>query len=287
MSKPNTLRISAPFDPRHVSGAGIPGAAMPLREIEPATTQLEPDETPSHTFVATGNIEVPRRSNSIAESFSRPSLRLKTSISLLRGHSRSNSACPASAQSKKKEGDSPMDNTDTSPYQRTTPVQSLRKKPSSSRLWRKVQYDEPPAPALPPKPQKLTHHESRPSNVESNHRHPSAHVTSYGSAAPPPTTNPYKYRSQSLPGYAPIPPPKPEPPVPVRPKRADSGTAIEFDSIPPAERPLGFQEIQAVSSRAERMVLYKNTREYWATADHGLDDWVEQTRRPKQMPSFF
>ncbi|KAL1595104.1 hypothetical protein SLS60_009791 [Paraconiothyrium brasiliense] len=103
------------------------------------------------------------------------------------------------------------------------------------------------------------------------------------------TTNPYTYQ-------APPPPPPPPPPplvtelrpsVPqkapsqkktpvVRPKRADSGTAIDLDDVPAEERPLGFREILAVSSFAERMALYKKTREYWAHADHGLGEWVDR-----------
>ncbi|KAF2195691.1 hypothetical protein K469DRAFT_699284 [Zopfia rhizophila CBS 207.26] len=76
---------------------------------------------------------------------------------------------------------------------------------------------------------------------------------------------------------------KPLPPV--RPARADSGTAIDLTSVPVNERPLGFQEIIAVKSFAERMALYKRTRDYWATADHGLDEWVEKAR-VAQTPMF-
>jgi hypothetical protein len=59
-----------------------------------------------------------------------------------------------------------------------------------------------------------------------------------------------------------------------RPKRADSGTAIDFSDALSQRKPLGFKEIIAVSSLEQRMALYKKTREYWATADHGLDEWV-------------
>jgi hypothetical protein len=72
---------------------------------------------------------------------------------------------------------------------------------------------------------------------------------------------------------------------PVRPKRADSGTAIAFDKVPAQERPLPFQEIMAVQSLAERMALYKKTREYWACADHGLVEWTGRAVGPKVMMS--
>jgi hypothetical protein len=54
----------------------------------------------------------------------------------------------------------------------------------------------------------------------------------------------------------------------------DSGTAIDFPDAPSQRKPLGFKEIIAVRSLEQRMALYKRTREYWATADHGLDEWV-------------
>jgi hypothetical protein len=65
-----------------------------------------------------------------------------------------------------------------------------------------------------------------------------------------------------------------------RPKRADSGTAIDFDDVPVEERPMGFKEIMAVKSFAERMECYRKTREYWAKADHGLGEWVGKAGRP-------
>jgi hypothetical protein len=72
------------------------------------------------------------------------------------------------------------------------------------------------------------------------------------------------------------------PAPPTRPKRADSGTAIDFDDVPVDERPLGFKEIVAVKSFDERMALYKRTRDYWASADHGLEEWIGSVgvRRP-------
>jgi hypothetical protein len=68
---------------------------------------------------------------------------------------------------------------------------------------------------------------------------------------------------------------------PARPKRKDSGTAIDFTNVPVQERPIPFKEIMAVASLPERMVMYKKTREYWASADHGLVEWTERTVTPK------
>ncbi|PVI07452.1 hypothetical protein DM02DRAFT_327085 [Periconia macrospinosa] len=282
MSKPTTLRISAPFDARHVGGVSIPGATNPLRGTGPAPVPLEPDETPSHTFAATGNIEVPRRSNSIASSLSKPSLRLKTSLSLLRGRSQGNSPSPMSAHQNKKEGESPMEYTNSSPHH-SSPVQSVRKGLSSSRRWQRIHRDEPtPVTSIIPPTTKA---EVRPLHAEMSTR-PLAPVPSRVDLAPPPKATPHEYRVQPLLESTPTPPPKPPKTQPVRPRRADSGTAIDLDGVSPSERPLGFQQIRAVPSLAERMALYKKTREYWATADHGLTDWVEKSRHPRKLPLF-
>lgn len=284
MSRPTKLSISAPFDPRHVSGVSIPGVTVPLIGQATASVPLEPDETPSHTFVATGNIEVPRRSNSIAHSLSRPSLRLKSSISMLRGRSQSNSSALQNTQDQKKEEErgSPPERTDMSPHRKPS-TQHLRKKSSSSRLWMKIHRDE-PAPVTSTIPQVVSR-EARTYQAERNNA-PLFRTPSYGTPMPPPKATPYEYdyRNRPLPERLPTPPPKPEKALPNRPKRADSGTAIDLDDVPPEERPLGFQEIMAMPSFSDRMALYKRSRDYWATADHGLIEWVDKSIHSKPLP---
>jgi hypothetical protein len=283
MTKPKSRTISAPFDARHVGGVNIPGVTIPIVGIERSSTTLQPDTAPSHTFVAHGNIELPRRSNTIASTLSRPSLRLKTSISLLRGRSNSNTPDRGVA---KHEVTGLADGISEGKMS----VNSLRKKTSTSRFWHMAHHEspvvEPPqedeetSKAIPPA---RSHKESLVLRANS----------SYLLTASMSTTNPYAYQ-------VPPPPPPPPPPAPqtrsnpsyraplqkklpvVRPKRADSGTAIDFDHVPAEERPLGFREILAVSSFSERMALYKKTRDYWAYADHGLEEWVDRTGpRPK------
>lgn len=73
------------------------------------------------------------------------------------------------------------------------------------------------------------------------------------------------------------------PPLPVRPRRADSGTAIEFDDAPVEERPMGFKEITATQSYKIRMALYEKTRDYWANAEHGLAEWTGRTGGPRTV----
>ncbi|KAF2445535.1 hypothetical protein P171DRAFT_267181 [Karstenula rhodostoma CBS 690.94] len=276
MTKPKSKTISAPFDARHVGGVSIPVATVPIAGIERSSTTLEPDTAPSHTFVAHGNIEVPRRSNTVASALGRPSLTLKTSISLLRGRSNSNTQATESADGNSKGN---------------MPVRSLRKKASTSRFWQKAhhetpavespQEDEEAARDVPPAP---LHKDTPVLRTK-----PSSSFTPSVS-----TTNPYIYQS-TVPPPPPPPPasePKPTPPhrarsqkkpPVVRSKRADSATAIDLDDVLVAERPLGFREILAVSSFSERMSLYKKTREYWAHANHGLGEWVD---RSKPRPTF-
>lgn len=275
MTKSKSRTISAPFDARHVGGVSIPGATVPIVGIERSSTSLEPDSAPSHTFVAHGNIEVPRRSHTIASSLGRPSLTLKTSISLLRGRSNSNTQATESADGNPKDEMS---------------GHSLRRKTSTSRFWQKAHHESPVV-------------ESPQEDQEVVRTNPPAPLPkdvlrtkpSFSLAPSVSTTIPFVYQATPHP-----PPPPPPPPSEVRPtpphraptqkklpaarsKRADSGTAIDFDDVPAEERPLGFREILAVSSFSERMALYKRTRDYWAHADHGLGEWVDRSR-PK--PTF-
>lgn len=43
---------------------------------------------------------------------------------------------------------------------------------------------------------------------------------------------------------------------------------------PITDKPLGAREIATLNTAAERIDIYNKTREYWATVDHGLDDWL-------------
>lgn len=256
MAKPASIKISAPFDARHVGGVNIPGTTLPAG-ISRASSTLEPDTTPSHTFAAHGTTEIPRRSNTIATSLGRPSLKLKTSLSLLRGRSASHSP-----DSRTREHAREMN-----------PLPSLRKTPSTSKFWHRT----PPPAISPPNPAPSTHLPASSPTPSPPPMGPTSLATTSPPPLPPrPTENPYTYPllpPRAAPTHPPAVPPKPAPPA-VRPKRADSGTAIDFAGVPPIERPLGFREILARPSFEERMALYTRTREYWARADHGLGEWV-------------
>src|SRR5690349_17678594 len=84
MAKSKIRAISGPLDAKHVGGVNVTGSNSSSLDTYFADTTLEPDELPSHTFVATGTTEVPRRSDTISNVMRRPSLSLKRSLSRLR-----------------------------------------------------------------------------------------------------------------------------------------------------------------------------------------------------------
>ena len=73
------------------------------------------------------------------------------------------------------------------------------------------------------------------------------------------------------------------PPLPVRPKRADSGTAVDFDTRSFIEKPKSFNNILAIRSHKDRMLLYEKTRNYWANAEHGLAEWTGRSGGPRTV----
>lgn len=50
---------------------------------------------------------------------------------------------------------------------------------------------------------------------------------------------------------------------------------------PTTDKPLGFRDIANIKSASERVVTYNNTRDYWANADHGLNDWIASAMATK------
>jgi hypothetical protein len=73
------------------------------------------------------------------------------------------------------------------------------------------------------------------------------------------------------------------PPLPARPKRADSGTAVDFDSRSLIEKPKSFKDILAIQNYKDRMALYEKTRNYWANAEHGLAEWTGRSGGPRTV----
>ncbi|USP82478.1 uncharacterized protein yc1106_09752 [Curvularia clavata] len=50
---------------------------------------------------------------------------------------------------------------------------------------------------------------------------------------------------------------------------------------PTTDKPLGAREIATLNSATERIETYNKSREYWATVDHGLSDWLTATLEAK------
>lgn len=46
---------------------------------------------------------------------------------------------------------------------------------------------------------------------------------------------------------------------------------------PTTDKPLGAREIATITSTQERIATYNRTRDHWATADHGLENWLSST----------
>ncbi|KAH7410023.1 hypothetical protein DE146DRAFT_334446 [Phaeosphaeria sp. MPI-PUGE-AT-0046c] len=311
MTKTKPLVISGPMDAKHVGGINVLCGQQPsMLDNYFSKNTLEPDQLPSHTFVATGNIEVPKRSETIAVTIRRPSVAIRRSFSRLRRSSISHPPEPRSVSETRGREHMDMNRSDS---ERSKSARPLRMQSSLSRLRQRVGLDRdthpsPPA-SKPVTPEPDLEPEqgpgSAPTPIQKDYpplqvpRPTSSRVASYTSRYSEPEVQPTNTSSQ--PRQPPLyhqqstihrrPSPISHPAAtsttaqlpPVRPKRADSGTAIAFDKVPTQERPLPFQEIMAVQSLAERMALYKKTREYWAYADHGLVEWTGRAVGPKVM----
>ncbi|EAT89355.1 hypothetical protein HBI56_025960 [Parastagonospora nodorum] len=305
MAKSKPLVISGPMDAKHVGGINVMGGMQPsMLDSYFNKIVLEPDETPSHTYTATGKIEVPKRSDTFAGTIRRPSLSLKRSLSKLRRKSISHVSQDHSPTESKSR--------DTRPIVRSESVKtkdsarSLSMQSSLSRLRQRVGLDRELHDVTPehkpttkettiaPEPIKKDY---TPLQVRKPLSRGTSHASTMHSERERRTANNSVQRNTSSSQRDLSTPQRIRPAVshqpvaqslisnrPARPKRADSGTAIALDNVPPMERPLPFQDIMAVKSFSERMELYKKTREYWAYADHGLIEWTGRASGPKYAP---
>lgn len=261
VTPPKSKLISGPMHARHVGGVSITGGTGGNTSLDTyfVPTSLEPDELPSHTYAANGTTEVPRRSKTFTEAVRRPSLSVKRSISRLRSGSserhRSNSG-------DKRPGtmntisDSLVPSTHHTIQRKPIPVHTksagvidddIVLASNTQTGW----HNEDAAPALPPK---------------DDSRIISTYITSVYH-----NNTPRSQRERS------------PPPLPVRPKRADSGTGVDLEPMSIRESPKGFKEILAMKHYKDRMALYEKTRDYWANAEHGLAEWTGRTGGPRAV----
>ena len=266
--------ISGPMHARHLGGVSITGGTGGNTSLDSyfAPTSLEPDELPSHTYAASGMTEVPRRSRTFTNTVRRPSLSLKRSISRLR----SGSGSRGSEGHKRSQSDNrPI--TINAKYDSAVPHtnQVIQRKAS-------------------PIPNRLV--ESLDRNSHGPTTRPKSPVLRQKEAPPPPPKDYPQFdldtsiysRSAYFTGtnYDEAPRVKrieTAPPLPVRPKRADSGTAVDFDTRSFIEKPKSFNNILAIRSHKDRMLLYEKTRNYWANAEHGLAEWTGRSGGPRTV----
>ncbi|KAF1834299.1 hypothetical protein BDW02DRAFT_342654 [Decorospora gaudefroyi] len=303
MAKPKTLVISGPMDAKHVSGVNVMGNSGPNLDNYFPSAVLVPDELPSHTFVAVGKTEVPRRSETISSTIRRPSVSLKRSLSRLRNKSISHHSEPH------RQGEDEHENVKS--VLRSESANShrpLRMQSSLSRLRQRVGldrelYDSMPAskaitpePEIVPEPIQKDYPPLQDRKAIARLTTASSIYTTYSTSEPVsmsivPQRKPSLIRQRSTSAHRSPSPVHRQPSnakkqpaqPPTRPKRTDSGTAIDFSNVPVQERPIPFKEIMAVSSFDERMAMYKKSREYWASADHGLTTWTERAMRAKPI----
>ncbi|KAH6643636.1 hypothetical protein C7974DRAFT_1932 [Boeremia exigua] len=266
-TSPKSRLISGPMHARHVGGVSITGGTGGNTSLSSyfAPTSLEPDELPSHTYAASGIVEVPRRSNTFTNAVRRPSLSLKRSLSRLR----SSASARSSEGHKRSQSDNRGVMTDTrSDPPDTCSSHVIQRKPSPipSQPSTGLDWDTPTATTRPDSPDLGAVPIPPPKNYSRLH----SKVSMYSMSAYSVATDHDMVPKKDLPTQ-----------VPVRARRADSGTAIEFDDLPVEQRPTGFKEIAAIKSYEDRMAMYEKTRDYWANAEHGLAEWTGRTGGPR------
>ncbi|RII17980.1 hypothetical protein CUC08_Gglean002068 [Alternaria sp. MG1] len=288
MAKTKTLIISGPMDAKHIGGVNVLGGSGSNLDNYFPSTAIVPDERPSHTFVAIGRTEVPRRSDTVAGTLRRPSVSLTRGLSRLRRSSSSHRTEVARGAGGEQQVHSQMENSNNAgrPLRMQSSMSKLRQRVGLDReLYDTTPISKTPTPEPRPIPEPV-----RKDHLPLQETRALARLTTTSSiySTPdldsPKTRTPHKQQSIIVQRRPPpfvhqLPTMNTQPLA--RSKRADSGTAIDFKDVPVQERPIPFKEIMATPSLAERMAMYKKTREYWAHADHGLVAWTERAAGPK------
>ncbi|KAI4670714.1 uncharacterized protein J4E88_009807 [Alternaria novae-zelandiae] len=288
MAKKKALVISGPMDAKHVGGVNVLGGSGASLNDYFHTTAIQPDERPSHTFVATGKTEVPRRADTVGGTLRRSSVSLSRSLSKLRRNSSSHHTETAQVGGKNSEMDSQFGRSGST-------SRPLRKQSSISRLRQRVGLDHELYDAAPkskpttPEPRFLPELAFQ-DDQQLRDTRALARLTTTSSIYSTPDPGPLQTTivrkqvplvTQRRPSPLDSQTSNTSVQPPARTKRVDSGTAIDLKHIPVQERPIPFKEIMAVPTLDERMAMYKKTREYWAHAEHGLVEWTARAAGPK------
>ncbi|KAJ5029595.1 hypothetical protein J3E73DRAFT_406825 [Bipolaris maydis] len=280
MAKTKTIVISQPMDARHVGGVNIMGSGSSSLDNYFNHNEAEPNErSPSGPDGV--KLETRGRSDTVPVNTRRPGLSWKDSFSRLRQKSFSpNSRSRRGSEERylpESQVNKQVERCDGSP----TPLRTRR---STTRLGQSIGLESDSDNSTPVSKSRTFQPElasARPTTASSIYS-TATKLEPYNAI----TTSERKvtWNEQYLPppgerklSEASIRPAQPW----AKPKRTDSGTAIDFTHVPVEERPIPFQEIMAVPSLSERLAMYKKTRDYWATADHGLGEWVERAASSK------
>ncbi|CBY02318.1 hypothetical protein IAQ61_006903 [Plenodomus lingam] len=307
-AEPMISTISGPMDAKHVGGIDVTGNMGSEIDHYFTKSALEPDELPSHTFVATGKIEVPKRSGTFAHSIRRPSISLPATITLSRSKSISHHAEARKPPTVANESHKPFARSDS-----VMSGQSLRMRPSISRLRQRIGLDKEKSstavgiirsveiktksehtqtnrvPSL--RAQDSRARDTTTSSTSSSPSHHTLAKINPPPSVPPSTTNttnrPLPPPPQRTLNHAPKPNPTTSKPPTAgpHPNHADPRTAPPPTRAIPNQQqnPIPFQDIMGVDNLAERMHLYKATREYWAYADHDLVAWTGRAAARKPL----
>ncbi|RAR13533.1 hypothetical protein DDE83_003133 [Stemphylium lycopersici] len=294
MVKTKAIIISNPMDAKHIGGVNVMASSgQNLRNYFPSAGII-PDERPSHTFVAIGKTEAPRRSDTIASTIRRPSISLKRSLSRLRRKSFSHHPGARRGSAERYRVDSQLQRPDSTTAYKPLAVQrntSIPRQRVASYLDADGTMPVPQSPTLEVEdilePKQDTSSKPRDNRALAPLTTTSSiystatdiHIVSMSTALQrkPVANQQWPLPSKHTPLDTNILIPQP----PEKISHPGSSTAIDIRDVPIEERPIPFREIMAVSSLSERMNMYKKTRDYWATVDHGLLEWVERAAKPK------
>ena len=294
MAKTKAIIISKPMDAKHIGGFNIVASSgQNLHNYFPSAEMI-PDERSSHTFVAIGKTEEPRHSDTIASTIRRPSVSLKRSLPRLRRKSFSHHPGARRGSEERHRVDSQLQRPDI-----TTTHKLLAVQPNTSISRQRVASDhdvdgtipvsQSPTPEAEDILEPMQDTSSKPGGNRALARLTTTssiystatdfHIVSMSTAL---QRKPVANQQRSLPSkYTPLDGNTFMPQPPEKISHPESSAAIDISGVPIEERPIPFRDIMAVSSLSERMTMYKKTRDYWATADHGLLEWVERAAAPK------
>ena len=297
MPRSKTIVISQPMDARHVGGVSVQGSGTSILDNYFKPTEVDTHEGSSPSPDASKKTEARGRSDTVLTTPRRSGVSWKDSLSRLRQKSFSpHSRSRHGSEDRHLTDGQPNNQTERSGTSSTTPSKA---QPSTTRLGQQIGFEsdsDDSAPASKSRAANVQHASTQLQDVTCTPQDQRALARFTAASSIYSTTTNLEPTNATRPFHR-----KPlwnehfallgeqnnpdtnthTPESHTKSKRSDSGTAIDFDSVPAEQRPVPFQEIMAMPSLNERLAMYKKTRDYWATADHGLGEWVGRAATPK------